>query len=307
MSSKRNPTSKSSRIRVGLTIGDPSGIGPIITKNAVKFLKGIADFVIIGDPCGIDRGVFPPGKINPASGLASLSYIDEGINLIKKKEIDCLVTCPVSKEAINLGGVKFSGHTEYLAQAFGVKDYVMMLLNSELRFSLITRHIPLNRVAGSITKRDIYRTTQITCAYLKTIFSIKRPRIVFCGVNPHASDNGVIGKEEETLFKPVINKLRRNLSARFDGPLSADIAILKAYRKEYDCVMAAYHDQALIPLKLGGKDSGVNITLGLPFVRTSPLHGTAFDIVLKPQLARPDSLIAAIKLAVKCTSSQKKA
>ena len=307
MSLRKNLTSKSSRIKVGITIGDPSGIGPIITKQAVKSLRGIADFVVIGDLNGVGSKTFVPGKINPASGAASLTYLDTAIDLIRKKRIDCLVTCPVSKEAINLAGIRFIGHTEYLAKAFGRKDYVMMLLNSKLKFSLITRHIPLNKVSKALTCAEIERTTKITCAYLEKFFAIKKPRLVFCGVNPHASDNGIIGAEEKTVFNPVIKKLKNDLCCRIDGPVSADIAVLKAFRGEYDCVMAAYHDQALIPLKLSGSDSGVNITLGLPFVRTSPLHGTAFDIALKPHRASPDSLIAAIKLAVKCASFQRRA
>jgi 4-hydroxythreonine-4-phosphate dehydrogenase len=307
MSSKRNPISRSSRIRVGITIGDPSGIGPLITRDAVKSLKGEADFVIIGDPLSIDAKVFPPGKANASSGLASVKYIDAGISMIKKKEIDCLVTCPVSKEAINLAGIEFKGHTEYLADAFGVKNCVMMLLNSSLRFSLLTRHVPLSRVSGALNRRQIGLDSRITCRYLKNLFGISKPRLVFCGINPHASDNGIIGEEEDRIVMPVVKSLKKLRSISVEGPVSADIAVLRAYRGEFDCVMAAYHDQALIPLKLSGGDTGVNITLGLPFVRTSPLHGTAFDIALKPEKARPDSLISAIRLAIKCASFRRKA
>ncbi|MCX5710290.1 MAG: 4-hydroxythreonine-4-phosphate dehydrogenase PdxA [Candidatus Omnitrophica bacterium] len=306
MTSKINPTSRSSRIRVGITIGDPAGIGPVITEKAINRLKDLADFVIIGSLDKTDRRKFPAGIVSCAAGRASLQYLDNAIDLIKNKKIDCLVTCPVSKEAINLAGFRFQGHTEYLARAFGAKNYVMMLLNQELKFSLITRHIPLNKVSGALNSKMILDNVRVTLSGLRRLFAIKKPRLVFCGLNPHASDNGVIGREESVLIRPAIKKIERELRISIDGPLSADVAVSKAYAKEYDCVMAMYHDQALIPLKLTGKYSGVNLTLGLPFVRTSPLHGTAFDIASRPERASPDSLIEAIKLAIKCASNLKK-
>jgi len=306
MNSKRNPTSRSSRIRVGITIGDPAGIGPAITEKAIDKLRNTADFVIIGSLDKTERRKFPAGIVSCAAGRASLQYLDNAISLIKNKKIDCLVTCPVSKEAINLAGVRFQGHTEYLARSFGIKNYAMMLLNRELKFSLITRHIPLNKVAATLNLKMILDNTRVTLSGLRRLFAIINPRLVFCGLNPHASDNGVIGKEESVLIRPAIRKIERELRISIDGPLSADVAISKAYAKEYDCVMAFYHDQALIPLKLTGKHSGVNLTLGLPFVRTSPLHGTAFDIAARPERASCDSLIEAIKLAIKCASNLKK-
>lgn len=307
-------------------MGDPGGIGAEITAKAMAQLKGLAQFIIIGD-----RGVFEKipgakrkeqnyqfidlnnirhknfrfGRIEAEYGRASVEYLDKAMELIKNKEIDCLVTCPISKKAVNLAGFRYSGHTEYFAQRLRVKDAVMMLLNDELKFSLVTRHIPLESVSGALTKDRLYRTIYITYRALKNLFSIANPRIVVCGLNPHASDNGVIGDEENKIIKPVIKALKKKVR-HIDGPLPADTAIAKAKQKVYDCVIAMYHDQALIPLKLCGNEGGVNITLGLPFIRTSPLHGTAFDIAgRKP--AHANSLIAAIKLAVKCTRNQKKA
>jgi len=277
-------------IKVGITIGDPSGIGPIITAKALKKLRGEAQFVVIGDP---------NTKLSP--GEASIRFLDESLRLLKNKSIDCLVTCPISKEAINQAGYKYSGHTEYFADKTGVKNPVMMLLNKDLKFSLVTRHVPLKDVSAKLNRKLLEENIIITRAALKKLFAVKRPRLVICGLNPHASDNGVIGEEENAVIKPVLAKLH------LDGPLSSDVAIQKAYNKEYDCVIAMYHDQALIPLKLTDASSGVNITLGLPFIRTSPLHGTAFDIVKTPHLADPSSLIAAIKLAIKCASNLKKA
>ncbi|MBI5145328.1 MAG: 4-hydroxythreonine-4-phosphate dehydrogenase PdxA, partial [Candidatus Omnitrophica bacterium] len=247
---------------------------------------------------------FSFGKISAEYGQASLEYLDKALELIKRGEIDCLVTCPLSKEAVNLAGIKFSGHTEYLAKRTKTRDVVMMLVNKEMRFSLVTRHIPLKKVSPTLNRDNLSKTIFITRQYLKKMFSIKEPRIIVCGVNPHASDNGLLGSEENKIIQPVIKKLKKFIKY-LDGPLSADVAIYKAKQREYDCVIAMYHDQALIPLKLLSRDQGVNITLGLPFVRTSPLHGTAFDIA-GTSLANPSSLMEAIKLAVKCALNQKK-
>lgn len=326
MTSKNNRISKSYKIKVGLTIGDPSGIGPEITLKAIKALNGAFDLVVIGDAWvlkkaqdprrkthdpriidlnNVSRKNFKFGQIKAEYGRASVEYLDTALDLLKNKEIDCLVTCPISKEAINLAGFNYSGHTEYFRDKTGAKQAVMMLLNNELKFSLVTRHIPLKDVSAALNQNNIYNTVSLTRKSLIEIFGIKKPRIVVCGLNPHASDNGVIGKEEKRKIIPALNKFKNRISG-IDGPLPADIAISKAYDNHYDAVIAMYHDQALIPLKLGQSGSGVNITLGLPFIRTSPLHGTAFDIAGSSK-ANPLSLIEAIKLAAKCVLFQKKA
>jgi len=353
MNLKNDLTLKSSAIRVGLTIGDPAGIGPAIVLKAVKQLKDKVDFLIIGDSfvlaktakllkiepqnfpfseiprsSSLCRGVksitlkqgllvdlnnlkpknFTFGKLSAATGKASLDYLDMGLRLLKEKRIDCLVTAPISKEAINLAGAKFSGHTEYLASRTGCNDLVMMLINEQLKFSLVTRHIPLKDVCRKLTQNNLEINILNTIKGLKHLFLIKKPTLVVCALNPHASDNGVIGIEEKSLIVPAIKSLRSKIKdATITGPLSADVAIAEAAQGKFDCVIALYHDQALIPLKLTGFEHGVNLTLGLPFVRTSPLHGTAFDIAGNPRLANPNSLIAAIKLAVKCTQNQRKA
>ncbi len=327
MNSKNNPTLKSTRIKVGLTIGDPSGIGPAIVLKAINKLAGLADFVVIGDSWVLNRipevrsqksevrfvdsdnvnhKKFSFGRIQAEYGRASIEYLDKALELWRNKEIDCLVTAPISKEAIACAGFKYSGHTEYFLKKTGSAGVVMMLLNDKLKFSLVTRHIPLNKVSCAINEAGLYKNILMTYKSLVDIFGIKKPRIVLCGLNPHASDNGIIGKEELLIIKPTLKKIKSSIKAGIDGPLSSDVAIFEASRGKYDCVIAMYHDQALIPLKLTGFDSGVNLTLGLPFIRTSPLHGTAFDIARRPQLADPGSLIAAIKLAVKCASQLKK-
>ncbi|MFA5093097.1 MAG: 4-hydroxythreonine-4-phosphate dehydrogenase PdxA [Candidatus Omnitrophota bacterium] len=330
MNSKNNPTLKSSKIRVGLTIGDPAGIGPAITLKALKILKSKADITVIGsgfvlakaakllkiknlalkliDLNNINKRDFKFGRVAALNGQASLEYLDLALKLLKEKKIDCLVTCPISKEAINLAGSKFSGHTEYLAKKTKCKDPVMLLLNDQLKFSLLTRHLPLKDVCLKLTQNILEDNILKTMQGMRKQFLIKNPRIVLCAVNPHASDNGVIGKEEQKVMTPVIKRLRNVIKGgRLVGPLAADTAIAQAAIGNFDCVIAAYHDQALIALKLTDFDSGVNLTLGLPFVRTSPLHGTAFDLAANPKLANPNSLVAAIKLAIKCRLNQKKA
>ncbi len=330
MSLKNNPTLKSSRIRVGLTIGDPSGIGPAITLKALKILKAKIDITVIGNSFVLAKAAdklkiklpkvklidldnvkskdFAFGRCSAQGGRASLDYLDTALELFKKNKIDCLVTCPISKEAINLARAKFGGHTEYLAKQTGCGNLVMLLLNHKLKFSLVTRHVALKKVSLEFTKSKLEKNILVTIQGLKDLFLIKKPKLVICGVNPHASDNGVIGTEENSLIIPAIKTLRKRIKGvAIAGPLGADTAISSAVKGKFDCVIASYHDQALIPLKLTGFDSGVNLTLGLPFVRTSPLHGTAFDIANKPELANPGSLISAIKLAIKCTLNQKKA
>lgn len=316
------PISKSRKIKVGITIGDPSGIGPQITAKAIGKLCNSADFVVIGDKWifkqlsgrqalsairfvdlrNVARKNFKFGKIRAEYGKASVEYLDKALELIENKEIDCLVTCPISKEAINLAGFRYPGHTEYLAEKTHTRDCVMMLLNDKIKISLVTRHIPLRNVPAQITREKIYKTITVTCESLKELFLIKNPRIAVCGLNPHASDNGLIGGEENDIIRPALKKLGQPAVA---GPLAADAAMAKAMQKEYDCVIAMYHDQALIALKISGKDTGVNITLGLPFIRTSPLHGTAFDIAAGNR-ANPGALISAIRLAIKCAANLKK-
>ncbi len=315
------------KIRIGITMGDPSGIGPAIIYKTLYKLEGLAEFVVIGDKwvfnrvrgtgCGaqgfkfidldnVPHKNFSFGKIKAEYGRASIGYLNKAIGLIKNKEIDCLVTCPVSKEAINLGGLYgFLGHTEYLAGHTNTKNFVMMLLNKKLKFSLVTRHIPLKDISLELNREKICQTILLTYQSLKKIFLIKEPRLVVCGLNPHASDNGLIGNEENKIIKPAIDSLRR--IGRIDGPLPADTAVLKTAQKEYDCVIAMYHDQALIPLKITDAYTGVNITLGFNFIRTSALHGTAFNIAKNFNLINPAPLTEAVRLAVKCTLNQKRA
>jgi len=320
------------KIKVGITMGDPSGIGPAVLVKAVQKLKGMAEFIIIGDGLVLKRvenalGIrllgypnirvvnlrnilnkdFSFGKIKAEYGKASIEYLDKAVELIRKKQINCMVNCPISKEAIKLAGFRFPGHTEYLAHVTNSKNFAMMLMNNKLKFSLLTTHLALKDVSSKINKHIIGKNILLTVTSLRKIFGIKKPRIVVCGLNPHASDNGVIGREENNIIIPALKALRKTNKAIIDGPISSDVAISKASIGKYDAVIAMYHDQALIPLKLAKYDTAANITLGLPFIRTSPLHGTAFDIAKDHSKANPESLITAIKLAIKCTLNLKKA
>lgn len=305
------------KIKCGITMGDPSGIGPEVIAKALgrrEILK-LADFTVIGDArvfdkrqkCGfidlknVSRKRLEFGKIKAEYGRASVQYLDKAIELLKDKKIDCLVTGPVNKKAINLSGCEFSGQTEYIAKPFKIKGAVMMLLNKKLKVSLVTRHIPLKKVVKKLSAEIITVTILNTASGLRSFFAIKNPRIAVCAVNPHASDNGVMGDEEARLIAPAIARARSR-GIICSGPYPADTLFAKAINGEYDCVICMYHDQGLIPLKLTGFQDSVNITLGLPFVRTSPGHGTAFDIAGRGA-ANPNSFIEAVKTAVHCAKN----
>ncbi len=316
--SRSNIGTKADDIIIGITMGDPSGVGAEVIAKAIgnlrplkavkflligdkfvfnKFIKKLPENYRILDLNNVRRANFAFGKISPNLGKASLEYLEIACDLLKNRAIDALVTAPVSKEAISLSGKKFLGHTEYLAKEFKVKNFVMMFAADNLKVSLVTRHIPLNRVARSINARNIYRTILITRKYLKAHFKIKNPKIAVCGINPHAGDGGILGEEEELIIKPAIKRARKKFK-NISGPYPSDTIFHSALNGKFDAVIAMYHDQAMIPVKLLNFKNAVNLTLGLPFIRTSPSHGTAFDIAGK-NLADESSMVEAIKLACK--------
>ena len=250
-------------------------------------VKGLADFLVIGETHA-ERG--------DAAGRASLEYIDEAVELLRSGQADALVTAPVNKSSIrSAGNPGFQGHTEYLAKKFKVKNFAMMFVGSDLKVSLVTRHLALRSVPKVLNSGMVYRTIMLTNKYLKEYFRIKAPRIAVCGLNPHAGENGAFGSEEARVISPAI-RLASKVSKNICGPIPADTVFHDALCKKYDAVVAIYHDQALAPFKMLYFDSGVNLTLGLPFVRTSPDHGTAFDIA-GLGIADPTSMIEAIRLA----------
>lgn len=293
---------------IAITIGDPAGIGPEIVQKALACQKHWrASFLVVGGARNANRKKIKPGEISASCGRAAIEYIDEAVGLIKSGAADALVTAPISKEAASLAGFKFPGHTEYLAYLTGTKKFCMMLAGGPIRVVLVTRHVALKDVAKKLSAADIYDAIIITHNVLRKNFRIKNPKIAVCALNPHAGENGLFSDEEKRIITPAIKKAEAALGASgclplsIIGPLPADSLFYNAYKGKYDAEIVMYHDQGLIPLKMVARNSAVNVTLGLPFVRTSPAHGTAFDIAGK-NIADPSSMIAAIDLAVKLSS-----
>jgi 4-hydroxythreonine-4-phosphate dehydrogenase len=248
-------------------------------------------------------GEVTPGKPNAASGQAQLAYLTAAVDAALEGEVSALVTAPISKEWIAGAGFAFPGHTEYLAARAGVSEFAMMLAGPQLRVTVATTHVPLKDVPRLLTVDGIASTIWLTAEGLLRRFGISAPRVAVAGLNPHASEAGRFGDEEERLVRPAVEKARARLAAAglcatVDGPLVPDSVFRQAAGGAYDAVVALYHDQGLIPLKLLHFDDGVNVTLGLPFVRTSPDHGTAYDIAGTGR-ARPQSFLAAFDLAAR--------
>jgi len=244
----------------------------------------------------VGMGRFEKCKPTPEGGKACVSYIKKAVELALNKQVDGIVTAPISKEALKMAGFKWPGHTEMLADLTNTKDYTMMLIGKPLRVILVTIHTALKNVSDLITKSKVLKTIRLAkkaCAML----NIRNPRIAVAGLNPHAGEAGIFGNEE---FKKIIPAVKEAIKEGIpvSGPYPPDTIFHKAYKGEVDIVVCMYHDQGLIPLKMIAFDKGVNVTIGLPFVRTSPDHGTAYDIAWKG-VADPSSMIEAIKMAAK--------
>jgi 4-hydroxythreonine-4-phosphate dehydrogenase len=308
-----------------LTCGDPAGVGPELAAR-IAAQTAAPRFAWIGDPRHLPPGTrwaevadpaeaaalppgtlavlplrFPapavPGRPDPANAPGVVAAIDRAVALARSGAAGAVVTAPVSKAVLKAGaGFAHPGHTEYLAHLAGGCDVAMMLAAPGLRVVPATIHIPLAEVPAALTPAVLERAIRITRAALIRDFALPAPRIAVAGLNPHAGESGTMGREEIEVMAPVLERLR---AEGFDltGPLPADTMFHPEARARYDAAVCTYHDQALIPLKTLDFHGGVNLTLGLPFVRTSPDHGTAFDIAGRG-LARPDSLLAALHLAV---------
>ncbi len=311
--------------KIAITLGDPSGISPEILVKSYYKLPSNFSYIIYGSKKIIDNYIFllkkekfykeiddadeakdkgfylinifdkefSPGSPSELTGKASVLYLEKAVNDIKSRKINALVTLPISKEYTMKAGFKYAGHTDYLAESFGIKEYAMVLMCEKLKVALITTHIPLKDVPRNITKEKIISKIKLLDKELKTKFKIKNPKFAVLGLNPHAGDGGNIGREEIDIIIPALEELRKK-EINVIGPLSADTAF-NSY-KNFDMYVAMYHDQGLIPLKLLCFKKAVNITLGLPFIRTSPDHGTGYDIAGKLK-ADPSSFIEAVKLA----------
>ncbi len=275
-----------------ITIGDPAGIGPEVIAAALasgKLPEGFA-FRVIGD-----RAAGVPGKPTRESARAALDALQESVRLLRETEAAAVVTGPVSKEGLQALGFPFPGQTEFYADAFGCADYGMLLTGPRLTVGLATIHNALADVPRLLTADGIFRIGKLTAEFLRKK-GVTAPRIAVCGLNPHAGENGSFGDEERTIIVPAISEMNKTGLASFTGPHVPDAIFRDTAQGKYDAVLAMYHDQGLIPLKLLDFDDAVNVTLGLPKPRTSPDHGTAFSIAGKGE-ANPASMIAAIRLA----------
>ena len=302
-------------------MGDPCGIGPEIAIQAVASRKvlAVADPVIIGDaallrqvseklglrPVATRRLIdFPvlgsasvqPGKPTKRSASAMLGYVKEAVRMVCDKEAAAVVTGPINKAAAKKAGFDWPGHTEYIAHLTGAKEFCMMLGGADLKVVLVTIHEPIKKVPSLITTNAVLRSIRITDKSFKTDLGLTRPRIAVAGLNPHAGEGGVMGEEDRSIIAPAVKKARRT-GIDVTGPLPPDTLFYRAARKkEFDVVLCMYHDQGLGPLKLLHFEDGINCTLGLPIIRTSVDHGTAYDIAWQGR-AGHKSLVNAIIVA----------
>lgn len=293
-------------VRIGITCGDINGIGPEIALKAVssKDWNNDVEFTFIGP-----EKIFPdsnvwniateqppqPATITAEASMTAVAAIERAVQGCLAGELDAMVTAPICKEGLKLAGIPWPGHTEMIAAMTGCKRYGMMLMGKGLRVMLATRHLPLRDVANALTEAAVLEAIELTGEALDQL-DIKNGRIGVCGLNPHAGDGGALGAEEADIIAPAINAAKaKGLNAI--GPVPADVIFYQALKNNFEAVVAMYHDQGLAPLKMHAFDCGVNWTVGLPIIRTSPDHGTAFNIAGQDN-ADPNSMIAAIKAAI---------
>ncbi len=291
---------------LAVTIGDPAGVGPEIVAEAVarRDELGLPSFIVVGD---IVSSTHKPGHPDAESAEAAMAALRKGLELVRSGEASGIVTGPVSKAQMASVDTGFIGQTEACADACGAarEDAVMMLAGPSLRTVPMTVHCPLFKVPTLLTKDLIVRRTRIVARALATDFGIAAPRIAVAGLNPHAGEDGRMGIEEIEVIAPAIAQLREE-GIDATGPHPADTLFAPHKRDSYDVAIAMYHDQALVPLKTLDFDEGVNVTLGLPIVRTSPDHGTAFDIAGKG-IASGNAMIAAIRMAGEIAANRARA
>jgi len=306
-----------SKPKIAITMGDPAGIGPEIILKSLEKIKEICNPIIICDGEFLKKIAkrlniklndeyildmknintkIKVGQINKFAGIVSFQYIKKAVDLALKKEVNAIVTAPINKKSLEEDKINFQGHTEMLAKLTNTKNFAMMLIGDFLRVVLVTTHVSIKDVPKLISKSNIYEKIKLTSIWLKKYFKIRKPVIAVAGLNPHSGENGLFGNEEVKEIIPAVEKARRNLKAEIIGPVPPDVLFYKASKEKYDAVICMYHDQGLIPLKMIAFEKGVNVTLGLPIIRTSPDHGTAYDIAGKG-IANPSSFISAVELA----------
>jgi 4-hydroxythreonine-4-phosphate dehydrogenase len=297
-------------------MGDPAGIGPEVVVKALADPKtaALAEWVVVGDGTtmrlaeeltGVKlaaelreepvQGAVAFGQLSAAAGLAALRFVEIATKMCLAGEVDAMVTAPLNKEAVALNGIPFSGHTEYIAELCGTKDSRMLLVSDKLRVVHVSTHIALREACNLKTAR-ILRTIEIA-AEVMPLIGYRDPRIAVCGLNPHAGEHGLFGQEDEEIIRPAIEAARAQ-GINADGPHAGDTVFLRAVKGQYDLVVAMYHDQGHIPMKLLDFDRGVNVSIGLPIIRTSVDHGTAFDIAGK-NIAESTSMQCALELGAR--------
>jgi 4-hydroxythreonine-4-phosphate dehydrogenase len=315
-------------VRLALTVGDPAGIGPEVVLRALASGNPTgAELIVYGSalvlaerarrlglPLPQERGArlvdlgqgehVPLGRTSAAGGRAAAEAVLRAVSAAREGRVDAIVTAPLNKASLAAAGFPWPGHTEMLAEAAGVSDVAMMFLGGGLRVALLTIHVALGSVPDAIQATEVRRIVRLVSRELPLLGAGGR-RIALCGVNPHAGEAGLFGREEIEVLGPAAEDLRREgIDVR--GPFPADSLFVRARRGEFDAVVAAYHDQGLIPVKLLAFGHAVNVTLGLPFVRTSVDHGTGFDIVERG-VADPGSLLEAMKAAAELTEHRRRA
>src|SRR6266849_6223941 len=298
--------STSRKRRIGITLGDCAGIGPEIVGLALKSgrVPDSAEYVVIGR-----QPDCKPGQPTIETARDAAAALEEAVTRARRGELDAIVTGPVHKANMYEAGFKFPGQTDFFAERCGVKNFAMLLTGGKITVALVTRHIPLSEVPGALKQAEIVRVGRLLVDFLRCRSNpaTAGPRIAVAALNPHAGESGKIGREEIEIIAPAVLELQKTSGARstIEGPLSPDTVFHRAAEGEFDAVLCMYHDQGLIPLKLHAFHDGVNVTLGLPFPRTSPDHGTAFSIAGKG-IARPESMVAAINLAGDLASREPK-
>jgi len=311
---------------IAVTIGDPSGIGPEVVLKALADpeLAALAHWILVGDTgilrevgkrCGLDPDIlagaslldlramreplgFAPGRINGACGRAAVEYVRQATQMCLRGEAHAMVTAPLNKEAVTLSGMKFTGHTEFIAELCGSRDSRMLLASERMRVVHVSTHVSLRR-SCQISRPRIVRTIELGNE-AAMLLGIEKPHIAVCGLNPHAGEHGLFGDEDMQIIAPAVQTAQAR-RIWCEGPLPADTTFLKAFRGDYNLVVAMYHDQGHIPMKLLDFEHTVNISLGISIIRTSPDHGTAFDIAGQNK-ADPTCMKTAMKLAAEMAS-----
>jgi 4-hydroxythreonine-4-phosphate dehydrogenase len=317
--------------KLAITMGDPGGVGPEIVIKAIacEEIRGLFTAIVIGDRCIMEEALvlvdlplrlrviespddsrpsadtielidvgemreFEKGKPTPEGGKACAAYIRKAVDLALAGNVDGIVTAPISKEALKMAGLKWPGHTEMLAELTATDGYAMVLSGGPLRVILVTIHTALKSVPALITRGNVLRTIRLGAKACR-MFGLQRPRIGVAGLNPHAGEAGIFGYEELREIIPAVEDAKKE-GIPVSGPFPPDTIFHRAYKGDFDMVVCMYHDQGLIPLKMIAFDRGVNVTVGLPIIRTSPDHGTAYDIAWRG-VASPSSMVEAIRVA----------